>query len=164
MLLSLSLTYFTIEVSVSIINKSFLVVSKCDILFVLFFFCPSVVTCCYVCTARMPFCCNISLWLSTRVIICLRLYLAPRWVEVCSLPPSKGPCRATIKRWYYDPLQNACVDFIYGGCNGNENNFAAKSKCEEVCRFNGQGDDDIDYHGCFVATGASLLLLYISQY
>ena len=35
--------------------------------------------------------------------------------ERCSLPAVRGPCRARIPRFYYDPESKSCQEFIYGG-------------------------------------------------
>ena len=51
----------------------------------------------------------------------------------CGLVGESGPCRAAIIRWYYDAYDKKCLEFIYGGCRGNENNFVSKDKCEEKC-------------------------------
>ncbi|CAH3153069.1 unnamed protein product, partial [Porites evermanni] len=46
----------------------------------------------------------------------------------CNLPPEKGRCMAIIPRYYYNPRSHSCERFIYGGCQGNANNFETKSK------------------------------------
>lgn len=55
-------------------------------------------------------------------------------LDICVLPPDPGPCDARIQRWYFDEQQNTCVDFIFGGCQGNSNNFASKKKCRMICK------------------------------
>ncbi|TRY62158.1 hypothetical protein TCAL_03701 [Tigriopus californicus] len=52
----------------------------------------------------------------------------------CQSPPDSGLCRASIERWYYDPVSATCTTFIWGGCDGNENNFSSKDKCQKVCQ------------------------------
>ncbi|XP_055333296.1 uncharacterized protein LOC129584903 [Paramacrobiotus metropolitanus] len=52
---------------------------------------------------------------------------------VCLLPLETGPCRGTIPRWGYDPVQRACKTFLYGGCQSNGNNFATTEECEKIC-------------------------------
>ena len=44
-----------------------------------------------------------------------------------------GRCRAAFKRYYFDTKNNACAEFIYGGCHGNGNNFASSEECMEAC-------------------------------
>eukprot|EP01026_Neomeris_dumetosa_P034032 TRINITY_DN2731_c1_g1_i3.p1 TRINITY_DN2731_c1_g1~~TRINITY_DN2731_c1_g1_i3.p1 ORF type:complete len:520 (-),score=74.17 TRINITY_DN2731_c1_g1_i3:133-1692(-) len=53
--------------------------------------------------------------------------------EICLLKMDKGPCEGDQKRWYYDSDDGNCVDFSYGGCSGNKNNFKTKEKCESQC-------------------------------
>ena len=52
---------------------------------------------------------------------------------VCSLPQVVGPCRAMLQRWFYDAASAKCLEFIYGGCQGNANNFESKADCEAKC-------------------------------
>jgi len=52
---------------------------------------------------------------------------------LCSLPPETGRCKAHFTRWYYDPQAGKCLNFIYGGCNGNMNNFKSLAECSSVC-------------------------------
>ncbi|GBL77947.1 Kunitz-type U1-aranetoxin-Av1a [Araneus ventricosus] len=51
----------------------------------------------------------------------------------CTLPADKGPCDAILTRYYYDKDTKACVEFLYGGCKGNRNNFKQKDECEKAC-------------------------------
>lgn len=51
----------------------------------------------------------------------------------CTEPPVTGPCRASFKHWYYDPSSEKCNHFIYGGCDGNDNNFESKDACIDEC-------------------------------
>ncbi|XP_054653594.1 kunitz-type protease inhibitor 1a [Dunckerocampus dactyliophorus] len=52
----------------------------------------------------------------------------------CTEPPDTGSCRDSLTRWYYNPLQQHCFRFNYGGCQGNENRFDSKEACGKVCR------------------------------
>ena len=52
----------------------------------------------------------------------------------CELPPEVGPCDALIHRYYFDVDSQSCRHFVYGGCEGNENNFASLDECRTSCR------------------------------
>uniref|UniRef100_A0A8C8S2Y4 Uncharacterized protein n=1 Tax=Pelusios castaneus TaxID=367368 RepID=A0A8C8S2Y4_9SAUR len=54
--------------------------------------------------------------------------------DICQLPPEKGPCKANIQRYFYNPASRECEKFIYGGCKGNENNFRTKAECVRACK------------------------------
>lgn len=76
----------------------------------------------------------------------------------CALAPDSGPCDAAIQRYYYDSESGRCALFIWGGCDGNGNNFATAGECAETCDASAQplaacevdgvvhpsGSDDID--------------------
>lgn len=51
----------------------------------------------------------------------------------CSLPEASGPCEAAIPRWRFDEAADTCVQFTYGGCGGNTNNFTTRAACETAC-------------------------------
>ncbi|XP_061190042.1 actinia tenebrosa protease inhibitors-like [Saccostrea echinata] len=53
--------------------------------------------------------------------------------RVCILPEVTGPCRASIPRWHFNQATRRCERFIYGGCQGNENNFNTWGQCQRVC-------------------------------
>ncbi|KFO34969.1 WAP, Kazal, immunoglobulin, Kunitz and NTR domain-containing protein 2 [Fukomys damarensis] len=64
------------------------------------------------------------------VLACMRGPLA-----VCSLPALQGPCKAYAPRWAYNSQTGQCQSFVYGGCEGNGNNFESREACEESCPF-----------------------------
>ncbi|EPQ11414.1 Eppin [Myotis brandtii] len=53
--------------------------------------------------------------------------------DICSLPKNPGPCMAFFRRWWYDKKNDTCSTFIYGGCQGNNNNFQTKDLCQNMC-------------------------------
>lgn len=53
----------------------------------------------------------------------------------CGLPSLQGPCKAYEPRWAYSSTLHQCQSFIYGGCEGNNNNFESKEACEEMCPY-----------------------------
>ncbi|XP_012866267.1 PREDICTED: eppin-like [Dipodomys ordii] len=54
--------------------------------------------------------------------------------DVCQLPKDSGPCMALFHRWWYSNENNTCYSFIYGGCQGNNNNFQTKNICQNACQ------------------------------
>ena len=56
----------------------------------------------------------------------------------CSLPPLTGPCRAKMERYFYNGTSLTCGKFIYGGCQGNGNNFETEQGCENTCGQHGR--------------------------
>ncbi|XP_058156501.1 tissue factor pathway inhibitor isoform X3 [Dasypus novemcinctus] len=44
-----------------------------------------------------------------------------------------GPCRAMITRFFFNIHTQQCEDFIYGGCEGNQNQFESLEECKEKC-------------------------------
>ncbi|XP_007227938.2 amyloid beta (A4) precursor protein b isoform X1 [Astyanax mexicanus] len=52
---------------------------------------------------------------------------------VCWAPPRRGPCRATLSRWYFVAETGRCAPFSFGGCGGNRNNFESEEYCMAVC-------------------------------
>ncbi|XP_045689332.1 eppin-like isoform X1 [Phyllostomus hastatus] len=53
--------------------------------------------------------------------------------HICSLPQVVGPCLALLPRWWYNMETQACSKFMYGGCQGNNNNFRSESACKAFC-------------------------------
>uniref|UniRef100_A0A8C7ZYQ7 Collagen alpha-1(XXVIII) chain n=1 Tax=Oryzias sinensis TaxID=183150 RepID=A0A8C7ZYQ7_9TELE len=58
----------------------------------------------------------------------------------CSITLDQGTCRDYVIRWYYDQQANACAQFWYGGCGGNENRFEAESECKKTCVISRRGE------------------------
>uniref|UniRef100_A0A6B0U0T5 Putative kunitz n=1 Tax=Ixodes ricinus TaxID=34613 RepID=A0A6B0U0T5_IXORI len=52
----------------------------------------------------------------------------------CELTPDDGPCRARIPSYYFDKFTGTCKEFMYGGCEGNANNFETLEACNEKCK------------------------------
>ncbi|KAM6906699.1 low-density lipoprotein receptor-related protein 11 [Lycodopsis pacificus] len=53
--------------------------------------------------------------------------------DPCAASPVVGPCKGTFPRWYYDQNAGECKHFLYGGCQGNHNNFLQETDCVSEC-------------------------------
>lgn len=53
--------------------------------------------------------------------------------EACLLERDPGPCFAALLRYAYDKTTDQCVEFAFGGCGGNGNNFETLDECEAQC-------------------------------
>ncbi|KAK8775050.1 hypothetical protein V5799_010417, partial [Amblyomma americanum] len=51
----------------------------------------------------------------------------------CREPKYPGPCKGYFPRYYYDNTTKTCKQFIYGGCQGNGNNFGTLEECKNRC-------------------------------
>ncbi|XP_062968398.1 kunitz-type protease inhibitor 2 [Cynocephalus volans] len=53
--------------------------------------------------------------------------------DFCRVSKVVGRCRASILRWWYNVTDGSCQQFVYGGCEGNDNNYQSKEECLEKC-------------------------------
>ena len=53
-----------------------------------------------------------------------------------------GPCRAHRPRFYFDDEKKICRIFFYGGCGGNDNNFATLKECSAACPVDEAAQDN----------------------
>lgn len=59
-------------------------------------------------------------------------------IESCFKPQDPGSCQDRTRRFYYNSNYGTCEEFIYTGCEGNENNFESDEECQRNCG-NAQG-------------------------
>ncbi|CAL4169856.1 unnamed protein product, partial [Meganyctiphanes norvegica] len=52
----------------------------------------------------------------------------------CSQPLARGMCRASFKRFFYNATADQCQEFVYGGCQGNDNNYSTMKECQADCQ------------------------------
>lgn len=68
-----------------------------------------------------------------HTLICKTIIIFLEFLETCNLPKVAGPCEGYYPQWYYDKEQRQCLQFIYGGCLGNNNRFETREQCMGVC-------------------------------
>lgn len=65
--------------------------------------------------------------------------------NTCDMPQDAGPCRGYMVRWFWDKEADRCDRFVYGGCQGNANNFETLEECEsEMCHMDGKTTPGFD--------------------
>ncbi|KAL3863774.1 hypothetical protein ACJMK2_005509 [Sinanodonta woodiana] len=70
---------------------------------------------------------------------CLKVCGYGSLAKQCTLPLKTGSCNATSPAWYYDTENNKCKEFMYGGCDGNDNRFDDEMSCMQICNVEGNG-------------------------
>ncbi|XP_012664616.1 kunitz-type protease inhibitor 2 [Otolemur garnettii] len=63
--------------------------------------------------------------------------------DFCLVSKVVGRCRASIPRWWYNVTDGSCQQFVYGGCEGNDNNYQSKEECLKKCA--GVTENSIDH-------------------
>lgn len=53
--------------------------------------------------------------------------------DTCQKAAEVGNCQNYEARWYFDTKEERCRQFYYGGCGGNDNNFADEQACLVRC-------------------------------
>ncbi|XP_078591705.1 papilin-like isoform X1 [Branchiostoma floridae x Branchiostoma japonicum] len=63
---------------------------------------------------------------------CELLKVNPKEV-ICVQPADPGPCFGAFRNWHYDQSAQECREFVYGGCQGNQNRFSSLRDCVDLC-------------------------------
>ncbi|XP_014636062.1 PREDICTED: kunitz-type protease inhibitor 1 isoform X2 [Ceratotherium simum simum] len=72
--------------------------------------------------------------LESTTNVTLTVLSAKQTEEYCLASSKVGRCRGSFPRWYYDPAEQICKSFVYGGCLGNKNNYLREEECKLACR------------------------------
>ena len=52
----------------------------------------------------------------------------------CHQPKAEGTqCKTPSERYFFNPQSGKCESFVYGGCDGNKNNYESLAECESSC-------------------------------
>uniref|UniRef100_A0AC34QDD0 BPTI/Kunitz inhibitor domain-containing protein n=1 Tax=Panagrolaimus sp. JU765 TaxID=591449 RepID=A0AC34QDD0_9BILA len=51
----------------------------------------------------------------------------------CLLAINVGQGKSLLKRFYYNNVAKRCIEFVYKGSKGNENNFLSYNDCKKSC-------------------------------
>jgi hypothetical protein len=70
--------------------------------------------------------------------------------DLCDLPPEPGPCKGNIQRFSFDAVAGQCLEFVYGGCEGNANNFETHEACAAACAHRAHDCRSCFLDGCVV--------------
>mmetsp|Transcript_6327 Transcript_6327/g.7114 ORF Transcript_6327/g.7114 Transcript_6327/m.7114 type:complete len:259 (-) Transcript_6327:46-822(-) len=83
----------------------------------------------------------------------------PTMPEYCYANLAQGNCYGIAQAWGYDSSKGQCVQFTYGGCPGNQNNFNTQQECQRTCGGGGGG-------GVFgvVVVGIDVVMVTIVRY
>jgi len=58
--------------------------------------------------------------------------LPPPGMAMCLKAPDRGPCKAAMERYYFDPETGTCKAFMWGGCQGSVP-FETMEACKDTC-------------------------------
>uniref|UniRef100_A0A1I7XKE8 BPTI/Kunitz inhibitor domain-containing protein n=1 Tax=Heterorhabditis bacteriophora TaxID=37862 RepID=A0A1I7XKE8_HETBA len=94
--------------------------------------CPHTHYCHYGVDSRSTVCC-VCLILSEIKQSILVLMQFTVSASFCLMPKDFGPCNGNHTRYAYDKDARICKKFMFGGCQGNLNNFESLEKCTEIC-------------------------------
>ena len=95
--------------------------------------------------------------------------------DLCELEKAPGPCRGYFEKIFFNSSVRECQMFVYGGCQGNGNNFATADECNRNCAPQNQlimpvaavselPEKKFTEGDCLLAAEAGRCLAYIPSY
>lgn len=70
-----------------------------------------------------------------------------------------------LERYYYNNTAEECQLFIYGGCQGNANNFETSEECHNSCvKTETIVDDEFNEESCYLPSDGGPCYAYISSF
>lgn len=78
------------------------------------------------------YCCIIPAYNLKKSFIVILIFFCLH-LDACDLPIVSG-CFANFERWHFNSATGRCDRFIYGGCDGNANNFFTLRDCQLFAR------------------------------
>lgn len=72
--------------------------------------------------------------LEETVNLTITVLTAEQTEDYCLASYKVGRCRGSFPRWYYDPKEQICKSFTFGGCLGNKNNYLREEECMLACK------------------------------
>ncbi|XP_042639607.1 tissue factor pathway inhibitor [Orycteropus afer afer] len=87
----------------------------------------------------------------------------------CALKADDGPCKAMMKRFFFNIHTQQCEEFVYGGCYGNQNRFESLEECKEKCvrdyqKFTKKTLQKEKPEFCFLEEDTGICRGYITRY
>ena len=63
----------------------------------------------------------------------------------CELDREVGSCKGKFVRFGFDRATGNCSEFVYGGCQGNDNKFQTMESCRQECLGVSSRDSNAKY-------------------
>ncbi|XP_016046532.1 tissue factor pathway inhibitor isoform X2 [Erinaceus europaeus] len=86
----------------------------------------------------------------------------------CAFKAETGPCKALLSRFFFNIRTQKCEEFIYGGCEGNQNRFISLEECKKQCTLEKTTEKNPSQKGkpafCFLEEDPGICRGYLTRY